>query len=219
MLGSRMLHPEALGRVTENGNRVGEFTVDGTIELVLFGGLGGGVAAAVIWVIVWQWVPRHPLAVGLGAVAIGGFNLIDAENRDFVILVDPLADVVLLVGLLFAFGASLVWIDRWFDTLLPDGTGVISIVVYSIIVSLGVPFLIPVIGGFFTTEFCFCANPPLATGGFVVITALATGWWWVMDLRGSASPPRMLTTVGATSVALAIVAGTVHLVGEITTIL
>jgi hypothetical protein len=34
MLASRFLHPEAAGRLTENGNRIGEFTFGGTIELV-----------------------------------------------------------------------------------------------------------------------------------------------------------------------------------------
>ena len=74
-----------------------------------------------MWVIVWQWIPRHPVVVGLGAVALGGFNLIDADNRDFVILRDAFPglapDLVLLVGLVFVFGASLVWVDRWFGSI------------------------------------------------------------------------------------------------------
>jgi hypothetical protein len=219
MLGSRLLHPDAAGRVTENGNRVGDFTVDGTIEVVVFGGVGGGVVAAVVWVIVWRWIPRHPAVVGFGAVALGGFNLIDSGNRDFVILGDPFPDLVLLVGLLFGFGASLVWVDRWFDARLPKSEGAASIAVYSLIVLVGAPFLIPSIGGFFTAEFCFCNNPPIATGVFIVITAIVTGWWWVLGLGGSLSPPTTLRRIGTTSVALAVATGTVHLVGEIATIL
>ena len=91
VLGSRLLHPDAMGRVTENGNRIGDFTLDGTIELVVFGGVGSGVVAGVVWVIVWKWIPRHPAVVGFGAVALGGFNLIDSGSQDFVIVGDQRA--------------------------------------------------------------------------------------------------------------------------------
>ncbi len=37
MLASRLIHPDAVGRITENGNRIGEFTLEGTIGLILFG--------------------------------------------------------------------------------------------------------------------------------------------------------------------------------------
>jgi hypothetical protein len=219
MLGSRLLHPDAIGQVSENGNPIGDFTLDGTIELVVFGGLGSGIIAGVVWVIVWQWIPRHPAVVGFGAVTLGAYNLIDSGNRDFVILGDPLPDLVLLVGLLFGFGACLVWVDRWFDSRLPKAAGAVSIGVYSLIVLVGAPFLIPSVGGFFTTEFCFCDNPPIATGVFIVVTAIATGWWWIMNLRGTESPPTTLKRIGSTSVALAVAAGTVHLIAEIATIL
>jgi hypothetical protein len=219
MLGSRLLHPDAIGQVSENGNPIGDFTIDGTIELVVFGGLGSGIVAGVVWVIVWQWIPRHPAVVGFGAVTLGAYNLIDSGNRDFVILGDPLPDLVLLVGLLFGFGACLVWVDRWFDSRLPKAAGAVSIGVYSLLVLVGAPFLIPSVGGFFTTEFCFCDNPPIATGVFIVVTAIATGWWWIMNLRGTESPPTTLKRIGSTSVALAVAAGTVHLIAEIATIL
>jgi len=223
MLGSRLLHAGAIGRVTENGDKIGEFTVEGTFVLIVTGGVLGGAVAAVVWVIVWQWIPRHPVVVGLGAVALGGFNLIDADNRDFVILRDAFPglapDLALLVGLVFVFGASLVWVDRWLDARLPEGTGTVSIIVYSLIVVVGVPFLIPTIASFVSTEFCFCDNPPVATGFFIVITAIATAWWWVLNLRGSRTPPRTLTMVGTASVALAVIAGTIHLIGEIASIL
>ncbi|MEA1902973.1 MAG: hypothetical protein U9N56_05540 [Actinomycetota bacterium] len=58
MLASRLLHPDAAGRITENGARIGEFTVEGTIELILFGGLLSGVFAGVIWVLVKEWIPQ-----------------------------------------------------------------------------------------------------------------------------------------------------------------
>ena len=62
----------------------GEFTVDGTIELIVFGGLLSGVVAGVVWVFTREWIPDNPVPVGVGAVAIGGFALVEADNPDFV---------------------------------------------------------------------------------------------------------------------------------------
>lgn len=217
MLASRLIHPEAVGRVTENGNRVGLLTVDGTIELVVFGGVFGGVAAAVVWVIVWQWIPRHPIVVGFGAAAIGGFNVIDAGNRDFVILVDPLPDVALLVGLLFAFGVLLVGVDGWLEERFPKGTRS-ALIASTVVVVLGAPFVIPVMGSFFTTEFCLCENPPFLTGIFVTAALLASVWWWAASVRGSRVAPAALKRIGTTSVALAAIAGAIHLASEINAI-
>ena len=52
-------------------------------------------------------MPDSAVLVGLGAVAIGGSLLIQADNTDFIILQDPQVDLVLLVGLVFLFGMSL----------------------------------------------------------------------------------------------------------------
>jgi hypothetical protein len=215
MLASRLLHPDAVGRATENGNRIGEFTVDGTIQLILFAGLLSGAAAGVIWAVVKGWIPARPVAVGLGAVAIGGFNLIEADNRDFIILGDVRLDLVLLLGLIFLFGAVLVPTDRWLDNRLPKAGSVTSIVVYTLLVALGAPLMIPIIGSYFATGFCFCENPPIWTGVFLLAAGLATTWWWVLSLRGSSSPPKYLKTMGSVSVALAVIAGAIHLLAQL----
>jgi len=132
MFMSRLLHPEALGRITENGNRVGEFTVEGTIGLIIFGGLLSGLLAGVVWVLVREWIPNKAALVGLGAVAIGGSFLIQGNNRDFVILQDPRLDLVLLLGLLFLFGVVLYWIDELLDKKMSDQPQTLGIVVYSL---------------------------------------------------------------------------------------
>lgn len=99
MLASRFLHPDAIGRTTDNGNRIGEFTVEGTVARILFGGLLSGLVAGVIWALVKEWIPPNPALVGFGVIAIGGFQLIEADNPDFVILEGPGPDLALLVGL------------------------------------------------------------------------------------------------------------------------
>ncbi len=219
MFASRLLHPEALGRATENGNRVGEFTIEGTVELIIFGGVLSGVIAGVIWVLVRQWIPANPVIVGLGAVSIGGFFLIQADNTDFFILQDPRIDLVLLVGLIFVFGVSLYSIDRWLDTKMADPAGTTGIVVYTIMIALGSPLVIPTFANMFSKDFCFCSNPPIWTGVFLTATSIATIVWWVQHLRGADTPSKNLETIGRTSLALTVVAGAVHLTSEIIHIL
>jgi hypothetical protein len=88
-----LLHPDAFGALTENGNRIGDITLGGTLALVLFGLIACAMAGAV-WVIVSPWIPgrafvRALLAAGI-AVAIGTPVLIIGGNPDFVILAhDP----------------------------------------------------------------------------------------------------------------------------------
>jgi hypothetical protein len=219
MFVSRLLHPEALGRITENGNRVGEFTVEGTIGLIIFGGLLSGLLAGVVWVLVREWIPKKAALVGLGTVAIGGSFLIQGNNRDFFILQDPRLDLVLLLGLLFLFGIALYWVDGLLDEKMPDQPQTFGIVVYSLMIAIAAPLIIPTFASMFSKDFCFCSNPPIWTGVFLTATSLATIVWWVQHLRGADTPSRTLNTIGTTSVALTAIAGAVDLTTEITRIL
>ena len=219
MFASRLLHPEALGRITENGNRIGEFTVEGTIELIVFGGLLSGLLAGVVWVLVREWIPKKAALVGLGAVAIGGSFLIQGNNRDFFILQDPRLDLVLLLGLLFLFGVVLYWVDGLLDEKMADHPQTFGIVAYSLMIAIAAPLIVPTFGSLFTQEFCFCSKPPIWTGVFLTATSVATVTWWVQHLRGADTPSRALNTIGTTSLALTALAGAVDLTTEITHIL
>jgi hypothetical protein len=219
MLASRLLHPDTAGRLTENGNRIGVFTTEGTLALVAFGGLAGGLIAGVVWVIVKEWIPDNPLLVGIGAVAIGGFLLVKADNRDFLILDPPGFDLLLLLGLVFLFGLVLHWFDQVFERRLPDRRGALSTIVYSLLVAVGAPVTIPTFGNFFSSSICACAEPPIWTGVFLVAAAVATVWWWALDLRGVGAPPANLRLFGRLATAGATVAGAVHLTTQIVAIL
>ena len=75
------LNPGATGRSTENGNVIGDITINGTVALVLFGGLLAGLAASVVWVAVAPWIPgrgvrRALLSVPI-VIALGGLFLVD----------------------------------------------------------------------------------------------------------------------------------------------
>lgn len=219
MFASRLLHPEAVGSFTEAGNLVGEFTVDGTIDLILFGGLGSGLIAGVVWVFTRQWIADSYWLVGLGAMLIGGFALVEADNPDFVILVDPVVDLVLLLGLVFSFGVVLVWFDRRLDRWLPSGGGIGWKIGYAVVALVGLPFLIPAFGTFFSQAFCTCQSPPVWTGVFLVGAAATTVTWWVLDLRRVVSSPPILIRIGRIAVLGAGIAGGVHLTAQVTAIL
>ena len=215
---SRLLHPDAVGRLTENGNLIGEFTIEGTLGLLIFGGLSGGLFAGVVWVIVKEWIPDNPMLVGLGATAIGGFLLIEADNRDFLILTPPGLDVFLLLALVFLFGVVVHRFDKGFDRRLP-ARGLISTIVYSLLAAAGLAMAIPTFGNFFSSGFCGCQEPPVWTGVLLAATAVVTLAWWVMALRGREAPSPSLRLWGRILTTATVVAGGVHLTGQILAII
>jgi len=216
---SRLLHPEAIGRFTENGNVVGLFTAEGTVGLLLFGGVAGGLIAAPVWVVMRPWIPRNWAAVGLGAVCIGGFQLVASDNRDFDILEGPALDLALLLALVFGFGAVLSTLDRFLDKRLPLGDGTGSVVAYGAITAVGLTFA--PLGLFlqFMPGFDERAYPPIWTGVFVAGTALVTIWWWVERARGRTEPSLIQRRLGTGLAAAAALAGLSHLILEINRIL
>ncbi|MBI2170140.1 MAG: hypothetical protein HYU28_11685 [Actinobacteria bacterium] len=112
------------GAFTDDGLEIGEVTLEGTIGLILFGGIFGGVIGGWFYAIIRQFLPTTPTrrrwagaAIG---VAIGTQLFVDSEGRDFSILEPiwlPVALFVLLSGL-FGFLVPLI-ADRlrnWYET-------------------------------------------------------------------------------------------------------
>lgn len=215
MLGSRLLHPDAVGRLTENGNRVGEVTLDGTIELLVFGGLLSGLAAGVVWALTAEWLPRRWWVVGSATLALGGPSLIDPDNRDFQILDPPTLDLVLLLGLLFGFGVALLAVDNVLTRRMAPAAGDLGTVLQALLVLGAAALVIPVFGSFFSREFCFCDDPPWWTGTFLVLAAVASVWWWVAELAGRENHRPRAALLGHVAVAAAIGVATVDLVRDI----
>src|SRR5262245_38876037 len=118
-----MLDPAAVGIRTENGNRIGDITLEGTLVLLIFGGLLIGAASSVVWVAVQEWIPgrrfvRAGLA-GLTAVALTGFQLVRPENHDFRVLEPVVPILALLLGLVAVAGFAFALVDEWLDRRLP----------------------------------------------------------------------------------------------------
>jgi hypothetical protein len=114
-LGSRLVMrlaalaaPEVRGTLTENGNVVGEITLEGTIALMIVAGLSSTVFGSGAFVVARPWLPRRTVPRGLilGAflLALTGDAVVDAANADFVILGDRLLNVTMFSSLFVAFG-------------------------------------------------------------------------------------------------------------------
>ena len=52
-----ILHEDTVGQTTEAGETIGRITLNGTLALMTFSGLGMGLVAGMIWVIVSPWIP------------------------------------------------------------------------------------------------------------------------------------------------------------------
>lgn len=201
-----LLVPDAAGRPTENGNRIGDITLGGSLGLVLFAGLIAGIFAAVIWVVVSPWLPRSlglrilaaiPLAIGFGA-----FGLIQGSNTDFIVLGFDPSVVVVLLGLVGLVGASMAVVDAWLDRRLPLARSRTSPEsgIYIAISLIGVFFAIGVVATFLGEE-------PRPVGIAFLVTGIATLSWWYLRYRGAERPPLVLRLVGSGSVIAAVLLG------------
>ena len=105
---SALAAPEARGALTENGSVVGEITLEGTLALMLFAGIGSAVIGAGAFTVLRPWLPSGTVARGL---VFGGFLLaflgsavVGPANADFVVLGDRALNVGLFSALFLAFG-------------------------------------------------------------------------------------------------------------------
>lgn len=100
--------PKVRGSLTENGNVVGEITLEGTIGLMIFAGLASAIFGVGAYVVARPWLPRRTVARGLVfggfLLALMGTTVVDPGNPDFVILGDRLLNVAMFSGLFVAFG-------------------------------------------------------------------------------------------------------------------
>ena len=124
---SALLNPEQQGQRTENGNVIGEVTLDGTLELILFAGVFGGFLAGFVWVIVREWLPasgwRRILLAGGAATCLGSFGMLTEENLDFRILSPPALHLAMFLLLIGGAGVGIAIADPLLDRVLPRGRG------------------------------------------------------------------------------------------------
>ena len=208
-----ILHEDTVGLTTENGEVIGRISLNGTMALITFGGLGMGLMAGMLWVIVGPWIPGRRLVravlTGLLAIALGTPALIQRSNPDFFILgFDPLV-VAMLVGLVFAVGFSIALVDGWLDRKLPKavrGVG-IATTAYLVVTLIGLILIVPLVAAILLDQRDYRA--PIRAGFALLVVGACTLAWWVLRVRGRTIPPRWLTLTGRTALVVAAVLGVV----------
>jgi hypothetical protein len=205
-----ILHPDAVGALTENGNRIGDITMGGTLFLVLLG-LILCALAGVLWVIVSPWIPGHTgvralLTAGI-AIATGTPLLIIGRNPDFVILDHDPRVVSLLVALVGLIGLSIALLDSWLDRRLPHAvTGRREpAVFYATVTLMGAVLVVPFVLLVFLTSDEY--QLPLRAGYALLVVGLCTATWWGLRVRGRVSTPRGLVIAARGAVLVAVMLG------------
>jgi hypothetical protein len=217
-----LMNPDANGLRTENGERVGEFTVNGTMALVFFGGmLLAGFLAAVVWVVISPWMPftgprRWLLAMPV-AVVLGGYFLVESTNRDFVILGPTVPIVAMLLALVALMGATVAWLDERLDRVLPRaGSRALGVTLaYATFAVLGLPALIMALLAYFSES--FSRGPmPVGVGYALLVAGVATVLWWLTRIRtGRHEPAPGILAAGRIGLVAAVVMGAAHLWTEV----
>jgi hypothetical protein len=203
MRAAALLVPDAAGRLTENGNRIGEITLPGTLGLVLAGGLFFGLAGAVLWVVASPWIPggrwtRALLAMPV-AVSLTGTLLIQASNPDFAVLRHDATVVVLLLALVALAGFAMAGFDSWLEGRLPAAGSGPSDAIYLALSLAGGGLVFPIVLRMYLSEERLLG---LALVGVGVATLIH---WTVRSRR--LPPPLWLVIVGRGSLLVAVVVG------------
>jgi hypothetical protein len=124
----------ARGRITENGNTIGDFTASGTIFLLLFGAMLGTIGG-LLYVALRPWLAEagrwRGLALGAILLATIRAGTIDERNIDFTHFGIPALNVALFAALPLAFGFLVApcadWLDRRVPTPSLDRVGTLGL--------------------------------------------------------------------------------------------
>ncbi|HEX6130229.1 MAG TPA: hypothetical protein VF044_00765 [Actinomycetota bacterium] len=202
------------GALTENGNRVGEITVEGTIGLLVFGGIFTGLVGAPLLLALRRLLParRLPLWVAAVVLTIGSQTALDPRNSDFVVLGARALNVAMFASLFLLYAAVAVWSAERLETWLVRpplvhlaGLGIVGGVVGAGLGLLAMGTLLGFAEGPFRTT---------AVAAAIVATIIGGAAAFLDDGRR-----RSLDVVGRASLAVACAAGGWALVTDLAAIL
>ncbi|MHA7292196.1 hypothetical protein ACX80V_21560 [Arthrobacter sp. MDT3-24] len=114
----------AQGRITDAQATVGLVTPDGTLALLLFAGMPTGFVAALIYLVIYRWLPSGrlsgPLAGLLGLIVFGaGVEPFRPDNVDFTLIRPGCLSVLLFTVLAVLQGAIVAAAAGWYSQRLP----------------------------------------------------------------------------------------------------
>ena len=175
------------GRTTEAGFTVGEITVGGTLQLVIFVGIISGIVGAVMYLAMLPWIEWAGrwrgvvFGVLLFALTSATSDVMNPDNIDFFILGNPLFLVGMIVALFITYGLLADVAFRWLNRHLPgDEAGWREIgIVYAALAAVGVLLGLSLgsailIGG---EGVCGCEPPVLASWSFLVVAGSTLVLW------------------------------------------
>ncbi len=214
---SALIDPASRGKMTAGGAVVGEFTLSGTLGLIVFAGLGTGVLLAFLWVIVRPWLPNRGLyrylTAGVVSVAMGAHFAIEGRNIDFLILDPKFAQVAIFMLLALLTGLAVVAVDGFLERRLPAAAGAAR-GWYGLVALLGLLLAVPASRLLFSVDSCDCASPPRLPGALLILTGAFTAAAWMTGIQRGAVPGWI--RIGGRGGAVAMVlAGLLHLGGEV----
>lgn len=100
--------PGATGRVTANGNTVGDLTVEGTLAIVVFSGVFSGLIGGLLYLALRPWFEPlgrwRGLAFGVAVLALMGHSVLEPDNFDFRVFGSTALNVGLFAALFLVFG-------------------------------------------------------------------------------------------------------------------
>ena len=216
----------ARGAITDNGSRVGELTIEGTIELLVVG-LIFGVLGSVVWILSEPWLRRYGHRVGISfgilLFALAGTEAIVADNRDFAILDPAWFNVLLFALLFFAYGSLFPVLHRFIDRMLPGRgkTTTAQNVLYGFVLVAGLPFVILTFAAVLADVCEGPCGPSQRLPGiaFTVMAAATAVLRWKQLHQDPAADDRRLVTVGMVLLAAAVVLGLIVTIPEIADII
>ena len=215
MRATSLIDRSAHGLRTENGFTVGEFTLEGTLELAIFIGLFTGLLVTPMWVVVERWIPRKGLgrsaAAAVVAVAVGARLAIEGDNFDFRILDPPLVQAGVFVVLAGLTGVVVVGVDRLLDKRLPGPGDYKWAAGWWALIVLGALPTVGVVVSFFSEDFGF--NQPRLAGVFFLGLGVVTVFAFIREARGDELGKWLW--VGRGLLSATVLAGLFHLGGEI----
>ncbi len=215
-----LLVPEATGATTENGNRIGTITADGSLFLVV-GGILVGLLAGTVWVAISPWIPgrgmRRALVTAPIAVALGAAGLVDGSNPDFFVLRHDPRVVWTLIGLVALIGFLFAVVDDWLDRHLPQarrGRRPIGLAtpIYILLTVIGCALIAPMtILAYLTSK----DVPTVLIGIALFAVGAVTIVSWGDRLHGNPVPSTRLRRAGRLTLLVAVTIGLATIIPEV----